>query len=64
MDKKTLREMRELDEAAEKAGGYLAPFNNKNTHYNYRKISDYCKKRNIEPQDMTLRELRQFIEQD
>lgn len=50
-----------LDELAEKAGGYVAPFPGKDTHYNYREISKYCKERGIEPLDLTIRELGRFI---
>ena len=61
MSEQELRDMRELDELSEKAGGFVAHFMSDEVHYNYRKISEYCKKKNITPQDLTLRELRQFI---
>ena len=61
MSEKELRDMRELDELAEKAGGLVSPSFTNNVHYNYRKLSEYCKSKKIEPQDLTLRELRQFI---
>lgn len=61
MSEKEIREMRELDEIAEKAGGYVAPLNDKETQYDYRKMSEYCKEKGIEPLDLTLRELNQFV---
>jgi hypothetical protein len=56
-----LKKMRELDETAEKNGGFTAPISDKDVHYDYRKINRYCKEKGIEPIDMTIRELNQFI---
>lgn len=53
--------MSTLDDAADRAGGYVDFFFDQGTHYDYRKIIEYCKKKGIEPQDMTLRELGQFV---
>lgn len=53
--------MNELDEAAEKAGGFTSPVLAENVHYNYREISRYCKEKGIEPIDMTIRELNKFV---
>lgn len=53
--------MRELDEAAEKAGGFVSAISEKNIEYDYRKIIAYCKKKGIEPIDLTIRELNTFI---
>ncbi len=61
MSREDLIKMNELDEAAEKAGGFTALFPAEDVHYNYREISRYCKERGIEPIDMTIRELNQFI---
>lgn len=61
MDSKTLKAIRELDEVAEKAGGYVANSGKVSVHYNYRKILEYCKKKNISPEDMTIKEMDQFI---
>jgi len=61
MSEKELKEMKDLDEAAEEAGGFLAPFTNVNAHYDYRKIIEYCKEKEIEPIDLTIRELQNFI---
>lgn len=61
MSEQEIRDMRELDELAEKAGGYLSPLGNNKTHYDYRKISQYCKEKGIEPIDLTIRELNGFI---
>lgn len=61
MDSKTLKAIRELDEAAEKAGGYVANNGKVGVHYNYRKILEYCKEKNISPEDMTIKEMDQFV---
>lgn len=61
MSDETLRKMRDLDEAAESAGGFVAPFVKDDTHYDYRKISEYCKSKGIVPLDLTLRELNDFV---
>jgi hypothetical protein len=55
--------MADLDEAAEEAGGYVAfnPNIKDEIHYDYRKIIEYCKEKGIEPVDMTIRELHNFI---
>ena len=53
--------MRELDEAAERAGGYVSTISAKDIDYDYRKIAEYCKEKGIEPIDMTIRELNTFI---
>ena len=63
MSEKDLKAMRDLDEAAEKAGGFVAPLSDKETHYDYRKIARYCKEKGIEPIDLTIRELNTFIVQ-
>lgn len=51
----------ELDELAEKAGGYVSNITSKDTHYDLHKLINYCKKKGIEPADLTLRELNNFI---
>ncbi len=62
MSEQDIRNMRKLDELAEKAGGYVAyGKSGEEVHYDYKKIYQYCKEKNIEPMDMTLRELQQFI---
>lgn len=61
MSEQEIRDMNLLDELAEKAGGYVAPLSNKDTHYDYRKIGRYCKEKGIEPLDLTIRELNKFI---
>jgi len=53
--------MKALDETAEKASGYLSPFIDSKTHYDYRKMIAYCREKGIEPLDLTIRELHQFI---
>lgn len=63
MSEQDIRDMRKLDELAEKAGGYVAYLGNDKVHYNYRKINKYCKEKGIDPLDLTIRELNQFIVQ-
>lgn len=55
------KNMMELDEAAEKVGGYVSNIIGKDTHYNLRKLTRYCKEKGVEPADLTLRELSKFI---
>lgn len=61
MSQEDIKKMNELDEAAEKAGGFTSPILVENVHYNYREISRYCKEKGIEPIDMTIRELNKFV---
>lgn len=61
MSEKDLRDMMALDDAAEKAGGFVDFGIKADTHFDYRKIIAYCKEKGIEPIDMTVRELNQFI---
>lgn len=60
MTEEDIKKMEALDEAAERAGGYVVPLRDI-VHYDYRKILAYCKERGIEPQDLTIREVNQFI---
>ena len=60
MDRK---KMIELDEAAEKAGGFLSSIKSEDIRYDYRAINAYCKEKGIEPIDMTIREINKFIVQ-
>ena len=57
------KRMIELDEAAEKAGGFVSVLKGEEIHYDYRKILKYCKEKGIEPVDLTIRELNSFIVQ-
>lgn len=50
----------ELDEAAERAEGFLAPLTRLDTRYDYRALVEYCREKQIEPLDITIRELLQF----
>lgn len=61
MSKDEIKRMKELDEAAEKAGGFISPVSVDEIHYNYREIIKYCKEKGIEPVDMTIRELNRFV---
>ncbi|MCL2427540.1 MAG: hypothetical protein FWD05_14535 [Oscillospiraceae bacterium] len=51
-----------LDEAAEKAGGYVSyvPGKRPTVDYNYRELSNYCRKKGVEPIDLPENELEQF----
>lgn len=60
MSEMELKQMCELDEAAESAGGFLAPLTRLDTSYDYRALVKYCREKKIEPLDITIRELRQF----
>ena len=55
--------IKKLDEAAEKAGGFVSMLSAGEIHYDYRKISEYCKEKGIEPVDLTIRELNKCIVQ-
>ena len=61
MSEQEIRDIRELDELSEKAGGFVSSAFSDQVHYNYRKIAEYCKKKKIDPQDLALRELQQFV---
>ncbi|MEE0059242.1 MAG: hypothetical protein UE295_00260 [Acutalibacteraceae bacterium] len=61
MSEQEIRDMKELDEIAEKAGGFVSGLINDDVHYDYRKISEYCKEKGIEPVDLTIRELNLFV---
>ena len=61
MTEREIKEMAKLDEAAERAGGYVARSFDPNTQYDYRKLLSYCKEKGIEPLDLTLREVRKFV---
>lgn len=56
---KEIKVMCELDELADKAGGYVSPKNN-NVQYDYSRINEYCRMQGIEPVDLTMRELSKF----
>lgn len=57
---KEIDAMRELDELADKAGGFVSPHSS-SVQYDYREINEYCKSRGIKPIDLTVRELSKFI---
>ena len=50
-----------LDDAAEKAGGYVVNMVDKDVHYDFKKLNNYCKEKGVEPADLPLRELSKFI---
>ena len=51
-----------LDEAAEKAGGYVTytPGKKLIMDYDYRELSNYCRKKCVEPIDLPEEELKLF----
>ena len=63
MTRKDVEEMYELDDIADEAGGYVdansSPIGS--IHYNYRAILQYCREHNMQPIDMTIREMQQFV---
>lgn len=61
MSEQDIRDMLKLDELAEEAGGYVSPSFPHALHYDYRGIIAYCREKGIEPLDLTIRELHQFI---
>ena len=61
MSEQEVCDMRELDKLAEESGGYVTPMGEDNIHYDFRKINAYCKEKGIEPIDLTIREISQFI---
>ena len=63
MSENEFKKMCEIDTIAEEAGGYVAyhPSYENEVIYNYRAIIEYCQKRGIEPLDLTIREMQQFI---
>ena len=63
MSDKEFAKICELDDIAEQAGGFVdfTPSSGSEIHYDYRAIIAYCRKNNIEPIDMTIREMQQFV---
>ena len=53
--------MSELDSIADLSGGYVdfVPF--QDLHYDYRKMLEYCKKKNVSPTDLDEEEIKQFL---
>lgn len=61
MSETDMKKMRELDDAAEKAGGFVSVLKSTDMHYDYREIMNFCKEKGIDPVDLTIRELNRFI---
>lgn len=61
MSEQDRKDMRLLDEIAERAGGYVSYFPNVRQHVDLRGIISYCDEKGIEPIDMTLREYNRFV---
>lgn len=63
MSEKEFREICELDYIAEEAGGFVDSNSSLDNeiHYDYRSILAYCREKNIEPIDMTIREMQKFV---
>lgn len=58
---KTMRDWNVVDEAAERAGGYLAiPKRPLVVDYDYRAMSNYCREKGISNKDLTETELKMF----
>ncbi len=64
MTDKDREDLRELDEIADRAGGYVSFFPDAKQHVDVRGILAYCKEKGIEPIDMTLREYNRFVTWD
>ena len=64
MTDKEREDMRELDEIADRAGGYVEFFPDAKQHVDMRGIVAYCKEKGIEPIDMTIREYNRFVVRD
>lgn len=63
MSEKEFNEICNLDNIADNAGGFV-DFNassESEIHYDYRAILAYCKEKKIEPVDMTIREMQNFV---
>ena len=63
MSEKEFNEICNLDNIADEAGGFVDvhSFSEYEIHYDYRAILAYCKEKNIEPVDMTIREMQNFV---
>ncbi len=63
MSEKEFQSICKLDDIADEAGGFVDCQQNEQAeiHYDYRAILSYCKERKIEPIDMTIREMQQFV---
>ena len=60
MNRSEFEKICSLDDIIDQEGGLgLDPFGN--AQYDYRAITNHAKERNIEPIDMTIRELNQFV---
>ena len=60
MSKNEFKKICSLDDIIDQEGGLgLDPFGD--ARYDYRAIIKHAKERNIEPIDMTIRELNQFV---
>lgn len=60
MSKEEFKKICELDEIAEQEGGYV-DCGDEPVHYDYRAILEYCRQKNMEPIDMTIREMQRFV---
>lgn len=63
MSEKEFTQLCELDDIAEQAGGFVdfTPVYDDAVHYDYRAILAYCREHNMQPIDMTIREMQQFV---
>ena len=59
--RETMKAWRVIDEAAERAGGYLAkPKRPLIIEFDYRAMTDYCREKGVHKMDLTEDELRLF----
>ena len=56
-----IRNIAEIDDVADKNGGYLDFVTAQKEHYDYRKIIEYCKSNNLSPLELTEKEKSFFV---
>ena len=56
-----IENMTRLDEAAQRAGGYVARQSAGREHYDYRRLLSYCRDTGKKPVELTPDEARQFL---
>lgn len=63
MSEKEFKSICEIDNIAEQYGGYVDSTNDveSEVHYDYRAIIAYCREKKMQPIDMTIREMQQFV---
>lgn len=61
VDKKLIKEIEEFDSAFPD-GVYVIPRNEKEIRLKVRALSDYCKQKGIEPNELSREEMEKFLE--